>query len=289
MSVPYKTSNGDGDSHDYPHKAANGTEELKRLISNLSRDNFSPKVIEDLILNKRADPNVRDGQGWTLLLKIVMMGKDTIRCVFRDRLLRTFAFLLECPNVNVNIRLRGSVLLIHVVLMRDPRFLSLFLERRPDAREGINLPSDPLRGKTPLHFACADTIVPLQNIRRLLAYGANPNAKCAQYGRTPLQYLMLEYGGGEDGQIKKLIAILGEFFRCPATRLGDPNLCDKEGKTLLHYAVGYVSSSRVLDMLLERGEHKNILVQDNYGKSPMELAKSLGKVSAVKAMSAWLP
>jgi hypothetical protein len=259
------------------------TDKLAVIISGLSQDNFPSEVIEDLIANKGADPNVRDEiSGLTLLLKISTVGEQETAGAFHDKLLRIFVFFIGRPDVDVNIGLDldHKLAIHHVCVMRDPAFLSLFLEHRPEARLGINALSS--TGKAPLHFACANSMVPLENIRGLLVYGADPNMKCGRDGNTPLHYLMTAYA--DHNQLEKLVAILNEFFRNPLTKLGDPNLKNNKDQTLLHHAAGHIRSSSVINMLLSRGEYRSIPVKDKHLKTPFDYANLFGNKDVMGAI-----
>ena len=226
------------------------------------------------------------GKGFTLLFKLSMMGRTEVEGVVHDNILKTFTFLLERRDVDVNISHLGAVLAIHhVVDMRDPAFLHLLLEKRPEASLGINALSRPNgEGEAPLHCACRDPMVPLENIRMLLAHGADPNMKCGESLMTPLQYLMVAYAGRDVDRINKLIAIINEFFKNPQTRLGDPTLVDKYGRTLLHYAARNVRSEEVCDMLLRRGEYKSIKIGCSKGVTPLQEAMRQNNTGAFDAM-----
>ena len=267
------------------------TNRLSDIISTMSRANFPSEEIEELIANDGADPNVRDeGTGLTLLMKISTVQDFVLEIdVLGDKLLRTFTFLLKRPGIDVNIAENGGERLIHlVIVMRDPRFLSLLLENSLDACQSINTPFHPPEGKTPLHLACERRSVPLENIQVLLAHGADPNLKCAVDGRTPLQYLMPAYAGRDADQINKVIAIIHEFFKNPNTRLGDPTLIDNYGQTLLHYAAGFIHSRRVCDMLLRRGEYKSIKIRNRMGYTPIEEAIRADNTGAIDAINGFL-
>jgi hypothetical protein len=87
------------------------TNRLSDIISNLSRGNFPSEEIEDLIANDGADPNVLGdmGKGFTLLFKLSMMGRTEVEGVVHDNILKTFTFLLERPDVDVNISHSGAL------------------------------------------------------------------------------------------------------------------------------------------------------------------------------------
>ena len=272
------------------YTAEDATDQLSNIISTLTRDTFSPEVIEDLIIHRGANPNVRSKvDGLTLLLKLSLIGKNEVdNGIFHQNLLRTFIFLLRRPGIDVTVLASGGNMLITKVTgMEDPRFLSLLLENSEDARRGINALTHPTRGMAAIHFSCESTNIPIQNIHSLLMYGANPNMKCPQYGRTPLQYLMRAYGVGD--QINKLIAILNLFFRYPGTRLGDHNLRDNNGCTLLHYAANCIHSRVVIDMLLRKGESRSLNVRELIGGfSPMNEAIHVNNQEAITAIQMFL-
>jgi hypothetical protein len=261
------------------------TDRLSVIISTMSRANFSSEEIEELIANDGADPNVLSDRGITLLMRMSIIGQYETESVLRDNLLRTFTFLLNIPTINVKTVVGLGCVLIHLVaVMKDPIFLSLLLEKRQYSRLDINTLSHSTQGKATLHFACGDSNVSVENIQRLLMYGADPNMQCGENGRTPLQYLMVAYALCDE-EVNKLIAILNAFFENPETRIGDPKLKDHFGQTLLHYAVRYRLPVVVINMLLRKGEYKSIgILEQNMGNTPMQVADRQGNTGAIEAM-----
>jgi ankyrin repeat protein len=130
---------------------------------------------------------------------------------------------------------------------------------------------------------------PFKNTQILLWYGADPNAKCGEYGRTPLQQLMVTYFGHDD-KLGKVIAIIHAFLESRrTTRFGDLNLRDKKGQTLLHYAAGRMQSREVIWLLMAAGEENSVNVREShFGLTPIEEAERVNNHAAVRAIQSFL-
>ena len=89
------------------------------------------------------------------------------------------------------------------------------------------------------------------------------------------------------GDENKLIRILEVFFQHAATRIGDPNLRDIHGETLLHYAAYCIVSRAVIDILLGKGEYRSIDVFANLHGTPMDAAIAFGNTVAMGAIRDW--
>ena len=275
-------------SDDLLHKySASATAELQGLIYTISNGNFFPQKIKTLIINQRADPNItmRDNN-MTLLIKLSIVGQNEVNgSVFGEDLFKLFSFLLKRPDININIPTTAGICVIHTVAtMNDPRFLSHLLANNLDALRYINIFSFLPHGKTALHYACDSVTVPIKNIENLLLAGANPNIKSLQGGHTPLQCLMIAYRNINDNilLINKLITTLKIFFENKNTRLGNLDLSDSNGCTLLHYAVQYIHSREVFNMILQKGEFNSINIHDNLmGVTPAQEAVTQNNTQAI--------
>ena len=86
---------------------------------------------KDLIVNKRADPNVQENSfGHTLLMHICFLGRDEIEGSRHDDLLKTFKFLLGLDDIKVDtVNKYGFTFLNIVTRVRDPMFLANLLKK----------------------------------------------------------------------------------------------------------------------------------------------------------------
>jgi ankyrin repeat protein len=155
-------------------------------------------------------------------------------------------------------------------------------------RHGASLEARDQDGNTPLHLAVSHHYAGM--VRQLLAAGAAVNARNARQ-QTPLHLavfpmdnqeicgLLIDAGADEnalDGNHRIALqdAVRG-WGNCAPVLLekgADPNIGDKEGKTVLHHAVAYGNSAKgLVGWLLSRGADPNR--PDRAGQSPLMLAR----------------
>jgi ankyrin repeat protein len=112
--------------------------------------------------------------------------------------------------------------------------------------------------------------------------------RCGFLRQTPLQILLVTYANHDTNfDENKLIRILEVFFQHAVARIGDPNLCDISGRTLLHYAASFIRSRAVIDILLGKGEYRSIGVVVNVDGTPMDVAIAFGNTVAMGAIRDW--
>jgi len=232
---------------------------------------------KDLIVNKRADPNVQENSfGHTLLMHICFLGSDEIEGSRHDDLLKTFKFLLGLDDIKVDtVNKYGLTFLNIVTRVRDPMFLAILLNKNLITREIINTLDD--SDQTELHRACFDGNAPIAIIELLLNAGANPNLKTMNRGYTPLHMAIRSYN-----DVPRLLNILGVFFERGDV---DPNVQDNNGRTLLHAAAYAMCDNSICTMILENGATQN--TRDNRGNNPLEAAQSVNNTGAIFAITTY--
>jgi ankyrin repeat protein len=264
----------------------------EEVIALLSRPIKSLEVIDEIkfcIEREGANPNSQNEDGITPLMYIgyLLSQPTAIQNIPppHDVLLNTFAFFLSRPDIDMSIYDIWGRLLIHqVVLWENPNFLRILLDNI-SVRQNIDTPT--LRmAFSPLHLACSFSHVPVENIQHLLDAGANSNLQCAEFGRTPLHWVLV--CNNLPSNIHRAVQILEIFFHCRDVRIGDPNLKDKWGKTLLHYAAGYMRSKRIVDMLLKNGEFRSIDVLDSFNNTPIKQAHMNKNTEAIQAIQSYV-
>ena len=104
-----------------------------------------------------------------------------------------------------------------------------------------------------------------QSVSTWLARGANPNARDADAGRTPLFEAVLPW---KDPAIAELLLSRGANVR----------VRDKDGQTPLHAAAAFGGEAH-LSFVLDRGAE--IDARDAAGSTPLHCAARLGRVEAV--------
>ena len=235
--------------------------------------------VKDLIVNKRADPNVQENSfGHTLLMHICFLGRDEIEGSRHDDLLKTFKFLLGLDDIKVDtVNKFGFTFLNMVTQVRDPTFLAILLDKNLISREIINTLDD--SDQTELHRACFDHNTPIAIIELLLNAGADPNLKTVNEGYTPLHMAISSYTYGD---VPRLLNILGVFFERGDV---DPNIQDNNGRTLLHAAAYAMCDNSICTMILENGATQN--TRDNRGNNPLEAAQSVNNTGANFAITTY--
>ncbi len=155
-------------------------------------------------------------------------------------------------------------------------------------RHGANLEAPNKDGDTPLHLAVSHH--DLSMVRQLLKAGAAINARNARQ-QTPIHLAVLPMDNQEicgllmdagadknalDGNHRTPLqdAVRG-WGNCASVLFekgADPNIGDKEGKTVLHHAVAYGNAAKgFVEWLLSHGADPNR--PDRAGQSPLALAK----------------
>jgi ankyrin repeat protein len=235
--------------------------------------------VKDLIVNKRADPNIKENAyGHTLLMQISFLGRNEVEGFYHDDLLKTFEFLLELDDIRVDTVNNFSYTLLNMVTkMRDPTFLAILLDKSLITRENVNALDD--NGQNELHHACFDGNTPITIIELLLNAGADPTMKNAYLGRTPLHMAIHAYRINRD--TTHLLNILNVFFK----RGVDPNIQDNNHCTLLHAAAYAMCDNSVCTTILENGAIQN--TRDNRGNNPLEAAQSVNNNGAIYAITTY--
>lgn len=188
-----------------------------------------------LLLDHRADPNIRDEVNSTPLHLAIEVGRK--KAV--DLLLRHNAN----PDVQNN---ANHTPLYYAILAKDVGLVKILLEHdaNPNAQEAL--------GQSLLHLAAKkDEIV---SVNMLLEHGADPNVKDAG-GTAPLHYAIRADG-------KNVASLLLQHK-------ANPNVRNKAGRTPLHIALAS-QNDWAPRLLLEYGANPD--TKDNLGVTALEVA-----------------
>jgi ankyrin repeat protein len=263
--------------------AAAATEELDRYMSKVKRETLSVETMIDLIGKKGADPNHQCGYDrFTPLMELSSMGAGQVDARLHDEIMKGFIFLLQIPNIDVNLTDRyGNVLIQRAVYMEDPAFLTLLLQKEA-SREHIN--NLGMVGLSALHIACSSMLVSIQSIQSLLKVGANPYlAAGGQLGYTPLFYAIKECG--TRGAFERLRHIL-EIFLDHGVDLARNR--DNRGDTIMHLTVRYVMDEGLCKFIVNHGGYKVLYTQNNAGKNALIEARDLNRHDAIHVLRTFL-
>jgi ankyrin repeat protein len=255
------------------------TKQVQALLSISIKSRKVLNEIRVLIERERANPNSQNEDGITPLMYIGYI--PTNGGPSHTLLLDMFTFFLSRPGINLNLfDSRGRLLIHHVVGWEDPNFLRVLLYDK-SARQNIDSPTLHT-GLSPLHLACSFPHVPVEIIERLLNAGADPNIQCEKFGRTPLHWVLAT--NNRPKNLIKVQQILDLFFQNRDTKIGDPFLSDKWGKTLLHYAAEFLHPKPIVDILLKKGESRSRSIMDVFDMNPMNQALLVGNTEAFYAI-----
>ena len=128
-------------------------------------------------------------------------------------------------------------------------------------------PGEDKLGRTALHYACVDLAA--NEVQRLIAGGANPNAR-DDNGWSPLHFA----AQANSAAIAKLLLVAGAQI----------DAADSNGNTPLSNAVfSYRGDGDVIQLLRSSGADPNL--SNNYGVSPISLARSIANYDVAKFFS----
>jgi ankyrin repeat protein len=204
----------------------------------------------DLISKKGADPNHRCGYDhFTPLMALSSLGRGRVDDRLHGEIMKGFRFLLQIPTIDVNLLDEyGNALIQRVVVMEDPAFLTMLLEKRA-SREHINKTG--MMGLSPLHLACSSRLVSIESIRSLLDKGADPyQPSRTEEGYPPLYYAIKTYGENVNLDMDKLRDILDIFLR-HGVDIGRHRGGD--GGTIMHVVARYANDARFCTKVLNNG------------------------------------
>ena len=218
--------------------------------------------INQLLLRAGADPNVTLHSGESPLMVAANRNRlDTARLLIEHG---------ADPNPR-EIR-GGQTALMWAVSEGHPEMVELLIDNRAD----VNAPSN--SGFTSLMFAAQKGDAETAEI--LLKAGALANAVMFRSGLTAL---MIASIGGFD----KVARVLMDHG-------ADVDAIDKNGKAVLHHAVGYYPSAAIVRDLLARGANPNIRIKspkkyvgyaiDPDGSTPLLAAAAASNLEAVSAL-----
>lgn len=127
-----------------------------------------------------------------------------------------------------------------------------------------------LKGDVPPRLHMAAAVGSIDECRRLLLSGLNPNS-VDRHGRTALFHAIL---GGDI----ELVRLFMEFDT-------DPNISDKAGNASLHHVSSCSKEDRIASMVDALVEHgANLDKKNRYGLTPLEHARNLGRTAVINAI-----
>jgi ankyrin repeat protein len=263
--------------------AAAATEELDVYISNIRRETFSAETMIDLISKKGADPNHLCGNDqFTALMGLSSLGRGRVDDRLHGELMKGFRFLLQIPNIDVNLKDRYGNALIHKVgRMEDPAFLTMLFGNKA-SREHIN--SFGGIGFSALHIACHFSSVSIQNIQTLLENGADPYLPShGLLGYPALLWAVRECG--KDGDLGRLKHIL-DIFLDYGVDIGE--LRGAQGETIMHVVAVYVNDAGFCTNVLNHRGYRVLNVRNNAGRTPLEEAETLHRANVIGAIKRYM-
>lgn len=206
------------------------------------KDDYAEKSSEDMHLTKIKNPNSRDFNGRSLLMKAVKNGNDwEIR-----------SLLESGADVNVKDNDGWSALMYAVRYQNNLEVVRLLL------RNGADMTAMNKYGSTPLDLAAT--------------YSSNPEI---------LRSILKEFKGGQGEIFRAFVFSITSDVGNHASQLAKLQVfVDRgiqlnrfyEGKTPLMYAAGYSSSTDVIEFLLDNGAA--VSIRDSSGKKAFDYAKA---------------
>lgn len=206
------------------------------------KDDYAEKSSEDMHLTKIKNPNSRDFNGRSLLMKAVKNGNDwEIR-----------SLLESGADVNVKDNDGWSALMYAVRYQNNLEVVRLLL------RNGADLTALNKYGSSPLDLAAT--------------YSSNPEI---------LRSILKEFKGGQGEIFRAFVFSITSDVGNHASQLAKLQVfVDRgiqlnrfyEGKTPLMYAAGYSSSTDVIEFLLDNGAA--VSIRDSSGKKAFDYAKA---------------
>lgn len=206
------------------------------------KDDYAEKSSEDMHLTKIKNPNSRDFNGRSLLMKAVKNGNDwEIR-----------SLLESGADVNVKDNDGWSALMYAVRYQNNLEVVRLLL------RNGADMTAMNKYGSSPLDLAAT--------------YSSNPEI---------LRSILKEFKGGQGEIFRAFVFSITSDVGNHASQLAKLQVfVDRgiqlnrfyEGKTPLMYAAGYSSSTDVIEFLLDNGAA--VSIRDSSGKKAFDYAKA---------------
>lgn len=206
------------------------------------KDDYAEKSSEDMHLTKIKNPNSRDFNGRSLLMKAVKNGNDwEIR-----------SLLESGADVNVKDNDGWSALMYAVRYQNNLEVVRLLL------RNGADMTALNKYGSSPLDLAAT--------------YSSNPEI---------LRSILKEFKGGQGEIFRAFVFSITSDIGNHASQLAKLQVfVDRgiqlnrfyEGKTPLMYAAGYSSSTDVIEFLLDNGAA--VSIRDSSGKKAFDYAKA---------------
>ncbi|KAK7888960.1 hypothetical protein WMY93_024520 [Mugilogobius chulae] len=221
-------------------------EELNSAVFSAVRQNNHTALLA--MMDKGANVNVFDKQGYTPLLRAAQMGHAQVFRVLLEKHANEDATLPDGTSVLHLAAQGGSVLIMEELLQK-----------------GLNPNTVGPKAQTPLHVAAASPKPDMTLL--LLTAGAQINAS-AQDGVTPL-HVACQHGNQEI-----VASLLKNKVQIEAA--------DKLGRTALHWASVCPKESSVLNILLSSKVNANAL--DNEKKSALHLAAMEGRLEHVTSL-----
>ena len=210
------------------------------------------KDVVKVLLDAGADPNHKDGKGYSPLLRIAGYMYGTRREIFQ--------LLLEGgadPNCK---SLHGDIPLHMAVMSGHTGVVHMLLNG------GAQPNKEDKNGCTALHIAVNNYSNSKYVVQMLLERGADPNMT-NQWGQTPLHFASTK-------QYKDVIKVLLD-------RGAQLNKEDNDGRTPLHWAANH-GQQEVVQLLLDRGADPNKM--DALGMTSLQYATERGHKEVVQML-----
>ncbi len=247
-------------------------------------DGFNKEIYRDimlLLLEKGADPNVRDADGETALMLAIRAGSTELVRLLLD----------NGADLNTRDNHRGNTALILAVRAGSTEVMRLLLEKGVDPNIRNN------REETALMGAVEERSTEVT--RLLLDNGADPNLRnntgetalilAVRAGSTEVTRLLLDNGADPnirdaDGNTALIVVVRKkntEIMQLLLDNGADPNVHNNGGKTALMVAV-QAKSTKKIQLLLDKGADPNI--RDADGETALMGAIRAGSTELVRLL-----